>query len=96
MEAYLLSAPRPEYPPQARIDHIEGQVALQATISKTGSIETLHVIKGPQSLRSAAIDAVRNWRYKPYLADSQPIEVDTIVYVDFSLRPPPVIVQEDR
>ena len=96
MEGYLLSAPRPEYPPRARIDHIEGQVTLQATISKTGSIETLHVMKGPESLRSAAIDAARKWRYKPYLVDSRPIEVTTTVYVDFSLRPPPAIVQEDH
>lgn len=91
MEGHLLSAPRPEYPSLARINHIEGQVAMQATISKAGSIKTLHVIKGPASLRSAAIDAVLNWRYKPYLVDGRPTEVATTVYVDFSLKPPPAI-----
>lgn len=91
MEGHLLSAPRPEYPSLARINHIEGQVAMQATISEAGSIKTLHVIKGPSSLRSAAIDAVLNWRYKPYLVDGRPTEVATTVYVDFSLKPPPVI-----
>jgi TonB family protein len=90
MAGYLLSAPRPEYPSLARADHIEGNVALQATISETGTIETLHVIKGPQPLLEAAIDAVRDWRYKPYSVDGQPVEVTTTVYVDFSLRPPPV------
>jgi TonB family protein len=92
MEGYLLSAPRPEYPPQARKNHIEGQVALQATISRSGSIQTLHVIKGPAALRGAAIDAVRNWRYRPYSADGQAMKVATTVYVDFTLRPPPAIV----
>lgn len=91
MEGYLLSAPRPEYPPSARIDHIEGQVALFAIISPTGSIETLHVIKGPQRLRSAAIDAASNWRYKPFFSNGQPVKVSTTVYVDFTLRPPPEI-----
>ena len=89
MAGYLLSAPRPEYPSLARAGHIEGNVALQATISEKGTIETLHVIKGPQPLLEAAIDAVRDWRYKPYSVDGRPVEVTTIVYVDFSLRPPP-------
>jgi TonB family protein len=92
MEGYLISAPRPEYPPQARRDHIEGQVALQATISRSGSIQTLHVIKGAAALRGAAIDAVRSWRYRPYSENGQAIKVATTIYVDFSLRPPPAIV----
>lgn len=91
MAGNLLSAPRPEYPPRARAEHIEGQIAMQATISRSGSIRTLHVIKGPASLRSAAIDAVRHWRYKPYTVDGRPMEVATTVYVDFSLKPPPAI-----
>ncbi|WP_373694162.1 energy transducer TonB [Edaphobacter paludis] len=73
------------------MDHIEGQVALQATISRSGSIETLHVVKGPPSLRGAAIDAVRHWRYRPYTADGQAVKVATMVYVDFTLRPPPAM-----
>ena len=92
MEGYLLSAPRPDYPAQARRDHVEGQVALQATISRAGAITTLHVIKGPSLLRSAAVAAVRTWRYKPYSVNGQAQDVATTVYVDFTLRPPPVIV----
>lgn len=92
MEGYLLSAPRPEYPTQARADHVEGQVALQATISKSGAITSLHVIKGPPSLLSAAVAAVRNWRYRPYSVDGNPQDVVTTVYVDFTLKPPPVLV----
>jgi TonB family protein len=92
MEGYLLSAPKPQYPNLARVNHIEGNVALQATISKTGSIETLHVIKGPQPLLSAAIDAVRDWHYRPFSIDGRPAEVATTVYVDFSLKQPPETV----
>lgn len=93
MEGYLLSAPRPEYPAQARTNHIEGQVVLQASISRSGSITSLHVIKGPPSLRSAAIAAVRTWRYRPYSVNGQPQDVTTTVYVDFNFRPPPALVR---
>ncbi|HUZ97541.1 MAG TPA: energy transducer TonB [Edaphobacter sp.] len=92
MEGYLLSAPRPEYPAQARADHIEGQVTLQATISRSGAITGLHAINGPPSLRSAAVAAVRSWRYRPYSVDGQPRDIATTVYVDFTLKPPPVLV----
>ena len=91
MEGYLLSAPRPEYPPLARINHINGSVALQATISKNGFVETLHVTKGPASLRNAAVDAVRQWRYKPYSVGGRPVEVVTTVYVHFTVSPLPAI-----
>lgn len=91
MEGNLLSAPRPIYPPSARASHVQGKVALRATISRGGSILTLHVISGPQPLRAAAVDAVRNWRYKPYTVNGRPVDVSTIVYVNFSLAPPPQI-----
>jgi TonB family protein len=93
MEGYLLSAPRPKYPPLARNNRIEGNVALEVTISKTGSIETIHVTKGPQPLREAAVDAVRYWRYKSYSVDGRPVEVFTTVNVHFTLEPPPAIVR---
>lgn len=91
MAGNLLSAPRPEYPASARAAHIAGTVVLQATISRAGSIRTLHAIKGPAALRQAAVDAVRSWRYKPYTIDGQPVDVATTVYVEFSLAPPPTI-----
>jgi TonB family protein len=93
MEGYLLSAPRPQYPRLARNTRIEGIVTLEVTISRTGSIETLHVIKGPSPLRSSAVDAVRYWRYKPYSVDGRPVEVVTTVNVHFTLKPPPAIVR---
>lgn len=93
MEGNLLSAPKPEYPPAARRDHIQGTVALQATISRSGSIRTLHVVNGPPALRSAAIEAVRHWHYKPYTVEGRPTEVATTIYVHFNPGPPPAIVR---
>lgn len=93
MEGRLLAAPRPEYPANARLNRIEGQVAMQATISRSGSVMGLHVVKGPPALRRAALDAVRQWRYRPYTVDGRPVDVSTMVYVDFALRASPTIVR---
>jgi protein TonB len=60
-------------------------VVLQATISKTGAIEGLHVVSGPAMLQGAAVDAVRTWRYRPYLLSGEPVEVETTVNVIFTL-----------
>ena len=91
MEGNLLLAPRPAYPSLARSNHIQGTVVLQATISRSGSIRTLHAVKGPEALRGAAVDAVRHWRYKPYTVDDRPVEVATTIYVHFNSGPPPAI-----
>jgi protein TonB len=58
---------------------------IQATISKAGTIENPHVISGPVMLRQAALDAVKTWRFRPYLLDGQPVEVETSVNVVFNL-----------
>ena len=64
---------------------MQGTVILQATISKSGTIENLRVISGPAMLQQAAIDSVRNWRYRPYMLNGQPVEVETTVNVVFTL-----------
>ena len=81
----LVRKTEPIYPPIAKTAHVSGTVVLQATISKTGSIDGLHVVSGPDMLRQAALDAVRNWRYKPYMLNNEPIAVETTVNVIFSL-----------
>jgi periplasmic protein TonB len=73
MAGNLLSRTLPQYPAIPREAHIQGVVVLQATISKTGSIENLRVVSGPPMLRQAAIDAVQTWRYKPYLLNGDPV-----------------------
>jgi len=81
----LLAKITPVYPPIAKAARVSGTVVLQATISKGGTIENLHVISGPAMLQQSAMDAVRQWRYKPYLLNGEPVEVETTVNVIFSL-----------
>jgi protein TonB len=76
---------QPTYPQMARIAHIQGDVVLQATISKNGSIENLHAISGHPILIQAALDAVRQWKYKPYILNSEPVEVETQITVKFHM-----------
>ncbi|HEX6823956.1 MAG TPA: TonB family protein [Candidatus Sulfotelmatobacter sp.] len=75
----------PQYPPLARQARIQGTVILQATISKEGSIENLQLISGHPMLAPAAIEAVKQWKYKPYLLNGEPVEVETQVQVNFTL-----------
>ncbi len=81
----LISKPEPTYPAIAKAARIQGTVVLSATISKTGTIEHLTVVSGPQMLAQSAIDAVKQWRYKPYLLNGEPVEVQTAVNVTFTL-----------
>jgi TonB family protein len=76
----------PIYPPEARREGIQGQVLLRARISKEGKIADLKLISGPPQLVQAAIDAVQQWRYKPYLLLGEPVEMDTEIAVNFTLR----------
>ena len=80
-----ISGRPPEYPADARAAHVQGTVVLQATISEEGSITSLDVISGPPRLQQAAIDAVRTWRYRPYLLNGVPVAVETQVNIVFSL-----------
>ncbi len=81
----LVKKVSPEYPPVAKAARVQGTVILQATISTTGDITDLAVIDGPPLLRSAALDAVKQWQYRPYLLNGQPVEVLTTINVIFSL-----------
>jgi periplasmic protein TonB len=81
----LLRKVNPVYPPLARQARIQGTVVLQAQISKTGDIENLQLITGHPMLAPAAIEAVKQWKYKPYLLNGEPVEVDTQVQVNFTL-----------
>jgi len=82
----LIHKVAPIYPIEARQARIQGTVVLQAEISKEGRIADLHLISGPRELVSAAIGAVQQWRYKPYLLAGEPVEVETQIQVNFELR----------
>ena len=81
----LIKKVQPNYPPLARQARIQGHVLLQAEISKDGTIENLKVISGHPMLSPAAIEAVKQWRYKPYLLNGEPVAVETQVDVNFTL-----------
>jgi protein TonB len=85
-EGLIVSKTIPQYPVIARTMHVEGTVELAATISKAGMIENLRVVSGPVMLQQAALDAVKTWRYKPYMLDGQPVEVETSVNVVFKME----------
>jgi len=84
-EGDLVHKVLPVYPPLARTARIQGQVLLQALISKQGVIENLKVLSGHPMLAPAAKEAVRQWRYRPYVLNNEPVEVETQITVNFSL-----------
>jgi TonB family protein len=79
----LVHKVKPVYPPGARQAHIKGTVLLRIVIDKEGRITDLMLVSGPKELAPAAISAVQQWRYRPYLIMGNPIEVDTEVKVNF-------------
>lgn len=83
--ALLVQKTLPVYPAIPKAAGIQGTVILQATISKAGTIENLRVVSGPPMLQMAALDAVETWRYRPYLLNGEPVEVETTVNVVFTL-----------
>lgn len=84
-QGLLVRKTQPNYPPLARQARIQGTVILQATISKTGDIENLQLVSGHPMLAPAAIEAVKQWKYRPYLLNGEPVEVETQVQVNFTL-----------
>ncbi len=81
----LIKKVQPNYPPLARQARIQGSVVLQAEISKEGTIQNLQLVSGHPMLAPAAIEAVKQWRYKPYLLNGEPVAVETQVVVNFTL-----------
>jgi len=85
MEGNLIYRVQPQYPPLARQARVQGIVVLRAVISRDGKIENLQVIGGHPLLVKSAMDAVRQWRYRPYYLNNEPVEVETQVTVNFTL-----------
>ena len=85
MEGLILKRVQPHYPAQAMQMRIQGPVQLQATISKTGDITNLKVVSGDGILARAAQEAVKQWKYKPYYLNGDPVEIQTQILVNFKL-----------
>jgi protein TonB len=84
--ADLVHRVNPTYPPLARQARVQGVVVLEAVINKEGAIESLHVLTGHPLLNQAAVDAVKQWRYRPLMLNGEPTEVITTVTVTFTLQ----------
>jgi len=81
----LLKKVSPHYPDDARQARIQGQVVVQVLIDKNGDVEKATLVSGHPSLAPAALEAVKQWKYKPYLLNNQPMAVETQVVINFSL-----------
>ena len=81
----LLTKTFPTYPTTAKRQGVQGTVILDGLINKEGRISWLRVLTGPQLLQQPSLDAVKQWVYKPYVVDGQPVEVETEINVVFVL-----------
>ena len=84
-EANLIHDVAPQYPPEAGRARVEGTVVLMAAIGKDGSVQDVRVESGLPILAQAAVDAVKQWRYRPYLLNGEPVEVDSRITINFTL-----------
>jgi len=82
----IVSKVQPVYPESAKQKRIQGTVELGAVIGKDGAMENLKVLSGPSELQQPSLDAVRQWRYQPYLLNGDPIEVQTTIKVIYTLK----------
>ena len=86
MAGNLVHKVDPDYPVEAKADHIQGDVILRATIDREGKIVELKSVQGDPLLVEAALKAVKQWKYKPFLLDGVPLEVESQVTVNFTLE----------
>lgn len=86
LQGSLIRRVEPIYPPLARTARIQGAVVLEAVIGKDGTMQRLQVISGHPMLAPAAVEAVRQWRYRPYILNGEAIEVETQITVNFILN----------
>jgi protein TonB len=84
-QGLLIRQVKPQYPAMAREMRVEGDVLLEAVIDKDGAVSDVRAISGPAMLIPPALQAVRQWRYKPYLLNGQPVEVETKIKLQFRL-----------
>ena len=85
MQQHLRHEVRPEYPDAARQAGVQGTVVLSTFVNAEGAVTQVKTVSGPEALALAATDAVRWWRYEPYLVNGQPVPVETTITVNFRL-----------
>jgi protein TonB len=77
---------QPKYPKEARERGIQGDVVLQATIDINGNLINLKAVQGDPILAAASLDAVKKWKYRPYVLNGEPVEVETTIKIQFHMR----------
>ena len=85
LQGNLLHQVQPQYPPIARAARVSGAVVIKATIGKDGSMQDLQVVSGHPMLVQSALEAVKQWRYKPWVLNGEPVTVETVITVNFNL-----------
>ena len=84
-QGLLVKRVQPSYPPQALQMRVQGTILLEASIAKDGSVTNVKALNGEPILTRSAVTAVRQWKYKPYLLDGEPVEIQTQITVNFNL-----------
>jgi TonB family protein len=83
----VLNRVAPVYPDKAQMQRIQGRVVLEAMVREDGSVGDLKVVEGPPMLAQSAVDAVKHWRYQPFVLNGKPIQRETMITIDFKLAP---------
>lgn len=84
-DGLLVKKVPPDYPLEAKLVRLEGTVMLHAVIDRMGEVSEVNAVSGPPLLESAAVDAVKQWQYRPYSLNGQPVDVETTIAVVFAL-----------
>jgi protein TonB len=84
-QGLLLKRVQPSYPAQARQLRVQGSVLLQAMIARSGNISSIKVLEGEPTLARAAVEAVKQWKYKPYYLNGEPVDIQTQITINFKL-----------
>jgi len=85
-QGLLIKRVQPKYPANALAGHAQGAVQIEATVDKEGKVVNPKVVSGDPILARAALEAVRQWRYKPYYLDGEPVEIQTQITINFKLN----------
>jgi protein TonB len=85
-ENYIASKNAVSYPEMAKMQHVEGAVLLDVIVGSDGSLKEVKALSGPTLLRAGAVDAVKRWRFKPYVIDGAPVEVESTISLNFRLN----------
>jgi len=86
MKSLILKKVDPKYPKEARNQHIEGAVIMGIVIGKTGDVSELRVISGNELLVPSAVEAAKQWKYRPYLFNGQPVEIESQITINYQLH----------